>query len=207
MPLRDLLANNKKWVEACTAENPTFFSELAGIQTPNYLWIGCSDSRIPANQVVGLLPGELFVHRNVANVVATTDFNLLSVLQYAVEVLKVKHVIVCGHYGCGGVKAALQNQSLGLIDYWIQNIKAVYEKHEAQFSGLTENEAFDLLCELNVKEQVQNICGTNIVQNAWKRGQELSIHGLVYGLTDGLIKDLETRVNSPEQLMPIFRMD
>ena len=207
MPLRDLLANNRKWVEECTLENPDYFTHLAEIQTPKYLWIGCSDSRIPANLVVGLTPGELFVHRNVANVVATTDFNFLSVLQYAIEVLKVKHIIVCGHYGCGGVKAALQNRSLGLIDYWLQNIKTIYEKHQATFMGLDEKAAFDLLCELNVKEQVNNICHTNIIQKAWRSGQEVIVHGIIYSLKDGIIHDLETRFNSVESLMPIFRME
>lgn len=206
MPLRDLLENNRKWVDTCLAEDPAFFSKLTQVQNPDYLWIGCSDSRIPANQVVGLRPGELFVHRNVANVVSSTDFNLLSVLQYAVEVLRVRHIMVCGHYGCGGVKAALAHKSLGLIDYWIQNIKEVYHANIAAFNGLDEQAAFDLLCELNVKEQVHNVCGTNIVQNAWKNGQELSVHGLIYHLEDGIIQDLETRVNSIEQVMPIFRL-
>ena len=172
------------------ADNPEFFSELARRQTPGYLWVGCSDSRVPANQIVGLAPGDVFVHRNVANVVVHTDLNFLSVLQYAVDILGVRDVIVCGHYGCGGVSAALAGARHGLIDNWLRHVADVAEKHTDELDALPEEKRVDRLCELNVAEQVTNVCQTTIVCDAWARGQELTVHGLVYGLRDGLLRDL-----------------
>jgi carbonic anhydrase len=203
-----LLEKNRAWAESVRAEHPDFFLELSKQQSPEYLWIGCSDSRVPANQIVGLLPGELFVHRNVANVVAHTDFNCLSVMQYAVDVLKVRHVIVCGHYGCGGVQAAMNNLRFGLIDNWLRHVQDVMQKREAQLRGI-EGEAarLDRLCELNVIEQVLNVGQTTIVQNAWERGQELTIHGWVYGLHDGIVRDLDIYISSREELLAICRGD
>ena len=193
--LQPLLENNRAWAKEMLSADPEFFQRLSRQQSPQYLWIGCSDSRVPANQIVGLLPGELFVHRNVANVVVHTDLNCLSVLQYAVEVLKVKHVIVCGHYGCGGVLAALQNAKLGLIDNWLRHIQDVAEKHAALlFEQTQEAKRHERLCELNVIEQVCNVAQTTVVQQAWERGQELSIHGWIYGIHNGLLQDLQMRV-------------
>jgi carbonic anhydrase len=199
--LRELLDGNRAWAEGIKAHDPDFFHELARQQTPRYMWIGCSDSRVPANQLTGLRPGEMFVHRNVANVVVHTDFNCLSVLQFAVDFLKVEHIIVCGHYGCGGVQAAMKNLQLGLIDNWLRHVQDVMHAHEAQLSSI-EDEAsrLDRLCELNVIEQVLNVSRTTIVQSAWARGQELSIHGLVYGIGDGLLRDLRIRVADGEGL-------
>jgi carbonic anhydrase len=189
--LAPLLENNRAWAADQLARDPEFFAKLAQRQSPEYLWIGCSDSRVPANQIVGLAPGDVFVHRNVANVVVHTDLNCLSVLQYAVDILGVRHVIVCGHYGCGGVKAALDGSRHGLIDNWLRHVVDVAEKHEDVLTGLADNDArFDRLCEPNVIEQVANVCETTIVTDAWARGQELTIHGLVYGLEDGLLRDL-----------------
>jgi carbonic anhydrase len=200
--LSDLLQHNRDWSERVRRDDPTFFERLAKQQTPDYLWIGCADSRVPANEIVGLLPGELFVHRNVANVVVHTDLNCLSVIQYAVEVLRVKHIIVCGHYGCGGVKAALQNSKHGLIDNWLRHIQDVREKHEHTLSTIAdEEERFVKLCELNVIEQTINVCQTTIVQNAWESGQELATHAWIYGLRDGLIRDLGVSINSQEELV------
>jgi len=172
------------------AGNPHFFSELLERQNPEYLWIGCSDSRVPANQVVDLAPGDVFVHRNVANVVVHTDLNCLSVLQYAVDILKVKHVIVCGHYGCGGVKASLEGARHGLVDNWLRHVVDVNEKHAAEIGSLPEAEQLDRLCELNVIEQAMNVCQTTIVEDVWARGQELNVHGVIYDLQDGLLRDL-----------------
>ncbi len=203
--LKELFDNNRKWAEQVERDHPGFFKALSQQQSPDYLWIGCSDSRVPANEIVGMLPGELFVHRNVANVVAQTDFNCLSVLQYAVEVLQVKHIIVCGHYGCGGVKAALTNHRHGLIDNWLSSIKDVYRRHEAQFEALDEEQRVDRLCELNVIEQVHNVCRTTIVQDAWDRGQELSVHGWIYGIGDGRLRDLDTVITGKDQLEAIYR--
>ncbi len=204
--LSHLFENNRRWSEAMLQEDPRFFAKLATQQSPPYLWIGCADSRVPANQIVGLAPGQVFVHRNVANVVSHTDLNCLSVLQYAVEVLKVVHVIVCGHYGCGGVKGALSNEPLGLIDNWLRQIKDVYEMAVAK--GDAEGRPIDanVLCELNVAAQVRNVCRTTIVQDAWRRGQKLAVHGWIYSLEDGILKDLNLCVSSADQLAEIYRM-
>ncbi len=201
--LDDLLAKNRAWAAEIEAREPGFFQTLSKQQTPQYLWIGCSDSRVPSNRIIAVAPGELFVHRNVANVVVHTDLNCLSVIQYAVDVLRVKHLIVCGHYGCGGVKAALQNSRLGLIDNWLRHVQDVREKHEALLAGIDdESERLDKLCELNVIEQVTNVCQTTIVQGAWERKQELNVHGWIYGLTDGLIRDLHVSVSNQGELAP-----
>ena len=203
--LRELLANNRAWSEGIKADDPDFFEKLARQQTPRYLWVGCSDSRVPSTQLVGLLPGDMFVHRNVANVVVHTDFNLLSVLQFAVDVLKVEHVIVCGHYGCGGVQAAMKNSRLGLIDNWLRHVQDVMHAHEPRLSPIEdEAERLDRLCELNVIEQVLNVARTTIVQSAWGRGQELSVHGVVYGVGDGLLRDLQIRVADGDGLTEAY---
>ncbi|MEP7291250.1 MAG: carbonate dehydratase [Chloroflexota bacterium] len=204
--LKQLLDNNRAWAEQMLEQDPEFFLRLSRQQQPEYLWIGCADSRVPANQIIGLPPGEVFVHRNVANIVVHTDLNCLSVLQYAVEVLQVKHIIVCGHYGCGGVKAAMQNRELGLIDNWLRNIKDIYQKHRDELERLLdETERADRLCELNVVEQVYNVCHTTIVQKAWKRGQQLAVHGWIYGLHNGLLKDLNVIVTSQEETDAVYR--
>lgn len=200
-----LFDKNKAWAARMTEDDPKFFDDLAHQQTPDYLWIGCSDSRVPSTQLVDLHPGEMFVHRNIANVVGHTDFNCLSVLQYAVEVLKVKHVIVCGHYGCGGVKAALKNQSFGLIDNWLRHVQDVYHAHEAAVKNLEDEAAkLDLLCELNVLEQVLNVGRTTIVQTAWEKGQELAVHGVIYGVGDGLLRDLGLTVKNQADLVAAY---
>ena len=197
--LQDLLAQNKAWAESINADDPEFFPSLARQQSPRYLWIGCSDSRVPATQLVGLTAGDMFVHRNVANVVVHTDFNCLSVLQYAVEVLKVEHVIVCGHYGCGGVRAAMKNLSHGLIDNWLRHVQDAMHKHTEALSKIEdETLRLDRLCELNVIEQVLSVSKTTIVEGAWKRGQELAIHGWIYGLKDGLLRELNICVTSQD---------
>ena len=189
--LEELLENNKAWSEGIKAQDPEFFHMLAQQQSPRFLWIGCSDSRVPATQLVGLSPGEMFVHRNVANVVVHTDFNCLSVLQFAVDVLKVSHVIVCGHDGCGGVQAAMRNLQLGLIDNWLRHVQDVMHSHEEMLSKISdETERLNRLCELNVIEQVLNVSRTTVVQKAWGRGQELAVHGLIYGIGEGLLRDL-----------------
>ncbi|NVK22891.1 MAG: carbonate dehydratase [Kangiellaceae bacterium] len=206
--INQLLKNNRNWSESVKKEQPDFFNDLSKQQSPKYLWIGCADSRVPANQITGLAPGEVFVHRNIANVVSRNDFNCLSVLQYAVEVLKVEHIIVCGHYGCGGVIAALSRQKLGFIDNWLSNIKDVFLKHEMKFKPIeSEQQRSDLLCELNVMEQVSNVCKTTIVQEAWERGQKLSVHGWIYSLQDGLLKDLNVTFESPQQVTDIYQYD
>ncbi len=188
--LKRLFDSNRKWAEQIGKEDPGFFEQLSKQQNPEYLWIGCADSRVPANEIVNLPPGEVFVHRNIANVVVHTDLNCLSVIQYAVEELKVKHIIVCGHYGCGGVKAALDDRDHGLIDNWLRHIRDVYRLHAAQLDAIVDSEARrDRLCELNVIEQVANVCDTTMVRNAWKRGQELTVHGWIYRLEDGLLRD------------------
>ncbi|HEX8651089.1 MAG TPA: carbonate dehydratase [Pyrinomonadaceae bacterium] len=203
--LRELLENNRAWSEGIKAHDPGFFRALAQQQSPHYLWIGCSDSRVPATQLVGLAPGELFVHRNVANVVVHTDFNCLSVLQFAVDVLKVSHVIVCGHYGCGGVQAAMHNLQLGLIDNWLRHVQDVMHNHEALLSKISDEALrLDKLCELNVIEQVLNISRTTIVQNAWSRGQELAVHGWIYGIGDGLLRDLDICIKNQSELSAAY---
>lgn len=190
--LSQLFENNRAWATDMTRQDPDFFSRLAAQQSPHYLWIGCADSRVPANQIVGLLAGEMFVHRNVANVVVHTDLNCLSAIQYAVEVLRVEHIIICGHYGCGGVLAALQDQNLGLIDNWLRHVQDVRAKHRAQIDALNSEAAQHArLCELNVIEQVINVKQTTVVRDAWSRGQSVTVHGWIYDLSDGLIKDLD----------------
>lgn len=189
--LPDLFENNRKWARRISEEDPTFFKSLSAQQSPRYLWIGCSDSRVPANEIVGLLPGELFVHRNVGNVVLHTDLNCLSVLQYAVDVLKVEHVIVCGHYGCGGVRAAYFKSSLGLIDNWLRHVQEVRERHDQVIrQAATDESRVDRLCELNVVDQVRHVCCTTIVEDAWRRQQSVTVHGWIYDLRDGLLRDL-----------------
>lgn len=199
--LNPLFHNNRDWAEAIKKEQPDFFEELSKQQKPEYLWIGCSDSRVPANQIMGLAPGEVFVHRNIANVVVHTDLNCLSVIQYAVDVLKVKHIIVTGHYDCGGVKASMGDEEHGLIDNWLRHIKDVYRLYRSELDAMTdERERFSRLCELNVIEQVANVCNTTIVQNAWKRGQELSVHGLIYSLKDGILRNMDVTVDQTNYL-------
>lgn len=188
--LGDLLANNRRWAEQMEERTPGFFKQLAAQQKPDYLWIGCSDSRVPANEIVGLMPGELFVHRNIANLVLPTDLNCISVLHYAVEVLNVKHIIVCGHYGCGGVRAALGHQDLGLIDNWLRHLKDIGYSYRDILSKEDEEGRVNRLCELNVKQQVANICRTKVVQRAWQQGRELAVHGWIYSIEDGVIQDL-----------------
>lgn len=205
--LKKLFDNNKRWADRIKSQDPDFFQKLSEQQTPDYLWIGCSDSRVPSNEIVDVLPGEIFVHRNIANLVIHTDLNCLSVIQYAVEVLKVKHIIVCGHYGCGGIKAAMGNGEFGLIDNWLRHIKDVYRYHKTTIDALDEKEKFDRLCELNVIEQVDNVCHTTIVQNAWKSGQELSVHGWIYSIQDGILKDLEVCVTKLDEISSIHRID
>jgi carbonic anhydrase len=190
--LQSLFDKNKEWAAKTAKDNPDFFPNLVKGQTPEYLWIGCSDSRVPANEIVNLPPGEVFVHRNIANVVVHTDLNCLSVLQYAVDVLEVKHIIVCGHYGCGGIKAALDNHSHGLIDNWLRHIKDVIRFNEAEFKGLDYNSKYARLCELNIIEQVKNIQNTTIVQDALAKNKELFVHGWIYNLENGILKDLQT---------------
>ena len=194
-----LFANNRGWADRQTAGDPDFFRDLCAIQRPDLLWVGCSDSRVPANEIVGLAPGELFVHRNVANLVIHTDLNCLSVLQYAVDVLKVEHVIVCGHYGCGGVQAALTAAPLGLIDNWLRHVQDVAERHRERLAG-SPDKALDRLCELNVVEQAANVCRTSILLDAWRRGQPVAVHGWVYALRDGLLRDLGFCVRSADDL-------
>jgi carbonic anhydrase len=202
--IRQLFEQNRSWAAEMEEREPGFFATLARQQSPEYLWIGCSDSRVPANQIVGLLPGEVFVHRNVANVVVHTDLNCLSVLQYAVDVLRVKHVLVVGHHGCAGVQAALLNRRLGLIDNWLRHIQDVRLKHAALLESLPEPRHPDSLCELNVIEQVLNVCQSTVVQEAWERGQHLSVVGWVYSLKDGLIRDLQMSVDGPGKKSEAF---
>jgi carbonic anhydrase len=199
--LKNLLENNRAWAEGIKAQDPEFFQTLAKQQSPTYLWIGCSDSRMPSTQLVGLLPGELFVHRNVANVVVHTDFNCLSVMQFAVDVLKVSHIIVCGHYGCGGVQAATQNLKLGLIDNWLRHVQDVMRSHETLLSQIEDEvQRLNRLCELNVIEQALNVSRTTIVQSAWRNGQKLAVHGWIYRLEDGLLHDLGFSIANPKEL-------
>ena len=199
--LAGLFENNRRWAAACVARQPDFFARLKAQQAPEYLWIGCSDSRVPANDIVGLLPGELFVHRNVANVVVHTDLNCLSVLQYAVDVLRVRHVIVCGHYGCGGVRAALDGGKLGLIDNWLRHVQDVHAKYHVQVDNAGDLDArVNRLCELNVIEQAVHVCKTTVVQDAWERQQPLEVHAWIYGLEDGRLRDLGFAVGSQKEL-------
>jgi carbonic anhydrase len=199
--LPQLFENNRVWATSITGSSPEFFEQLAVQHAPEYLWIGCSDSRVPANEIVGLLPGELFVHRNVANLVIHTDLNCLSVLQYAVDILKVRHVIVCGHYGCGGIKASMDNRPHGLVDNWLRHIRDTYYRHQAKLNVLKSEEERDrMLSELNVLEQVVNVGNTTIIQDAWAAGQEITIHGWIYDISDGLLKDLEVAISSLGEL-------
>jgi carbonic anhydrase len=205
--LKGLFDKNREWADSIKTSDPLFFQKLADQQSPEYLWIGCSDSRVPANQIVGVMPGEIFVHRNVANMVVHTDFNCLTVLQYAIDVLRVKHVIIVGHYDCGGVRAAYEGSDNGLIDNWLRNIKDVRHNYRKRIDALEGDEArLNLLCELNVMRQVSNVCHTTIAQNAWDRGQPLEVHGLIYSLLDGLLKDLNCSVSDTEQIPEIYRV-
>jgi carbonic anhydrase len=202
-PLRGLLENNRRWAESEVERDPEFFSRLANQAAPEYLWIGCSDSRVPANELLGLLPGDVFVHRNIANVVVHSDLNCLSVLQFAIDVLKVKHVIIVGHYGCKGVHAAMTGTRVGLVDNWLRHVHDVHQKHERYMGTvINEQKRSERLVELNVVEQVSNVCATTIVQDAWERGQELTVHGWVYGINDGKLQDMGIAVNALEQLAP-----
>ncbi len=204
--LKNLFDNNRAWAADMTRQDPRFFERLSSQQSPPYLWIGCSDSRVPANQIVGLLPGEMFVHRNVANVVVHADLNCLSTIQFAVEVLRVGHVIVCGHYGCGGVLAALRDEKHGLVDNWLRHVQDVRRKHQAQLDPLPDEKArHDRLCELNVIEQVVNVAQTTVVRDAWARGQSLAVHGWVYGLQDGLLHDLDVCVTAEDEVAACAR--
>ncbi|ESU20326.1 carbonic anhydrase [Flavobacterium enshiense DK69] len=204
---RKILDNNKKWVEEKLAIDKDFFKDLAKGQTPPLLWIGCSDSRVPANEIIGAAPGEVFVHRNIANMVIHSDMNMLSVLDYAVNALKIQHIIVCGHYGCGGVKAAMGNDSIGIIDNWIRHIKDIYRFHHTYLDSIIdENERFNKFVEINVKEQVYDLAKTSIVQSAWKNGQEVSIHGWVYGLNSGYVTDLNVNIDSNEKLDEVYQL-
>jgi carbonic anhydrase len=202
--LRHLFDNNRAWADRIRQQDPEFFSKLSKQQSPEYLWIGCSDSRVPANEIVDLLPGELFVHRNVANLVVHTDLNCLSVMQFAVDILKVRHIIVCGHYGCSGVQAALRRDRLGLSDNWLRHIQDVRQKHE-KVLATADAGAGDRLCELNVIEQVANVCHTSIARDAWERGQALTVHGWVYGLKDGLLRDLNFTVDDFSEATPAYQ--
>jgi carbonic anhydrase len=204
--LEHLFAQNRAWADAIRAQDPEFFLKLSRQQSPEYLWIGCSDSRVPANEIVNLLPGELFVHRNIANVVVHTDLNCLSVMQFAVDVLKVKHIIVCGHYGCSGVRAALRCDRIGLADNWLRHVQDVSEKHKGCVHAVQgEQVRTNVLCELNVVEQVSNVCQTTIVHDAWDRKQPVTVHGWIYGLKDGLIRNLGLNISSAEEFEPQYR--
>ncbi len=199
--LKHIFEQNRRWADKIKESDPDFFLKLSKQQNPEYLWIGCSDSRVPSNQIVGMLPGEIFVHRNIANLVVSSDLNCLSVIQYAVEALKVKHIIVSGHYGCGGVKAAMENKEHGLIDNWLKHIKDVYRAHKAEVDRLRDDtEKFNAMCELNVVEQVANVCNTAVVRNAWKSGQELAVHGWIYSIENGTLKDLDVCVTGLDEI-------
>src|SRR5258708_1600725 len=203
--LKHLFKNNRAWAKSIRHADPEFFQKLSRQQSPGHLWIGCSDSRVPANQIVGLLPGEMFVHRNIANVVEPTDLNCLSVLQFAVDVLKIKHIIICGHYGCAGVQAAQRGDRLGLVDRWLRHVRKVCKKHADRLAAVPdETQRADRLCELNVIEQVLNVCHTAISHDAWLRGQELTVHGWIYGLNNGLLRDLNVTVSDFDQTQPAY---
>ncbi|MBF0447673.1 MAG: carbonate dehydratase [Magnetococcales bacterium] len=205
--LEELFKKNRVWAENLTRHNPDFFTQLSLQQSPQMLWIGCSDSRVPANEIISKMPGEVFVHRNVANVVIHTDLNCLSVLQYAIEVLNIKQIIVCGHYGCGGVKAAMEDKEYGLIDNWLRNIRDISYKYRRQIAEKSSRQAqVDLVCELNVKEQVANVCHTTIVQNRWKQGHELSVHGIIYSIADGLLQDLHVSAHGLDDIHDSYRV-
>lgn len=205
-PLANLFANNQAWSESMRAENPDFFARLVNQQSPEYLWIGCSDSRVPANQIIGLAPGEVFVHRNIGNVVVHTDLNALSVIHYAVEMLRVKHILVVGHYGCGGVKAALHDNRTGLTDNWLRHVQDVRDRHESILDAIDDgDEKVDRLCELNAMQQVVNVCQTSVLREAWARGQSVTVHGWCYSLQNGLITDLKVSANSREEAMERYR--
>lgn len=204
--MKELFDNNRAWVQAITNETPDFFDRLSRQQNPEYLWIGCADSRVPANEIVGLLPGELFVHRNVANVVVHSDLNCLSVLQFAVDYLRVKHVMVVGHYGCGGVKAAVRNDKLGLIDNWLRHVQDAQSKHYRELQLIEDEETlFDRVCEINVIEQALSVCQTTVVQDAWDRGQDVTVHSWVYRLQDGLLRNLGMSVNNSADIYPLYK--
>ncbi|MGA1599508.1 MAG: carbonate dehydratase [bacterium] len=205
--IEDLLENNRYWSRQHEARDPGYFERLSVQQKPYYLWIGCSDSRVPANEIIGMHPGELFVHRNIANLVFHTDMNCLSVLQYAVDVLEIKEVIICGHYGCGGVKAAMEGRTFGLIDNWISIIRYLYQRDQEELEALDEQARWDRMCELNVINQVERLAATNTVQQAWKRGQQLTIHGWVYQIKNGLVKDLKVSISSSKQVPYVFRLE
>ena len=205
--LKQLFDNNIRWAEVRNQQDPHFFQKLSEQHSPKYLWIGCSDSRVPANEIVGLDPGELFVHRNVGNIVLHTDLNCLSVLQYAIDILKVEHIIICGHYGCGGIQAAMCKHQLGLIDNWLRGVKDIYRKNQAQLDAIPDDkQRMDMLCEMNIAEQVYNVSHTTIVQAAWQRGQSLAIHGWVYRIQDGRLHDLDLCVTAMEQIESIYRI-
>ena len=205
--LSELFARNRVWAAEMTRQDPEFFARLARQQAPQYLWIGCSDSRVPANQIVSLPPGEVFVHRNVANLLHHNDLNALSVLQYAVEVLQVRHIMVVGHYGCGGVKAAVSGGDNGMVDIWLHSVRELYQQHRGALADLPLDEQVDRMCELNVRAQVMNLCRTKIVQHAWQHGQALWVHGWVYGLADGRVKDLDCTVSGLDQVDTLYRID
>ena len=205
--LNDLFEKNKRWAKKLKKSDPDFFLKLSRQQNPEYLWIGCSDSRVPANEIVDMLPGEIFVHRNIANLVIHTDLNCLSVIQYAVEVLKVKHIIVCGHYGCGGIQTAMDKKDYGLIDNWLRNIKDIYRSYQANIDALqNDKDKINLLCELNVIEQVANVCHTSIIQSAWKSGQALTVHGWIYSIEDGILKDLNVCTTGLDEISQTHRI-
>ncbi len=201
-----LFEKNREWAQRMVTKDPDYFKRLADQQKPQFLWIGCSDSRVPSNQITDMDPGELFVHRNIANMVQQSDLNILSVLQYSVEVLKVRHIIVCGHYSCGGVKASLDATDHGLVDNWIRPIKQIYEDHLDEFEGLSESEIVNKLCEWNVREQVRNVARSTIVQKAWRSGQPLSVHGVIYSIKDGKLMDMECSISDPAQLPSIYHI-
>lgn len=203
--LNHLFENNKNWAARICRQDPEFFLKLSRQQSPAYLWIGCSDSRVPANEIIGLMPGEVFVHRNIANLVVHTDLNCLSAMQFAVDILKIQHIIVCGHYGCGGVTAALRGDRIGLSDNWIRHVVDVREKHQKNLANVSGKSAINRLCELNVIEQVVNVSQTTIVRDAWERGQKLSVHGWIYGLQDGLLRDLKMTVTAPEEMASAYQ--
>lgn len=205
--MKKLLERNRDWAESVQKEDPEFFARLSDQQNPDYLWIGCSDSRVPANQIIDLPPGEVFVHRNVANLLHHNDMNALSVVQFAVDVLKVKHIMIVGHYGCGGIKAAMTGGECGIVDYWLHSVRELYSRHRKTLEALPLEEQVDRMCEHNVEAQVKNLCRTKIVQRAWQRGQSLSVHGWVYGLSDGRVSDLDCSVHGLDQVATLYRID